>query len=256
MAKFRAWFLDGRLSRSSALPTYAVEVSTNPFVAFSAIPADSRYRFLLDEAQYFIMNFIKGPVCRGQLARRRDRGPVLGFLRGARGRRERSERRGDGAAGDQPAAPGRMGERRAAAPPVARVRRPRDEVSRGEDPPSRADARRAGQDRPRARLGRRRPQSQRRAHGVPALRQRLGRARVWWASRRRRPGSSATRSSSASTTCSSPATTCTATPGTSSRAACTWTSCAWKASSTSWSSCRRRRACRPATTGTAVRRTR
>jgi hypothetical protein len=51
-----------------ALPSYAVAVSSNPFVAFSAIPADSRYRFLLDEAQYFIMNFIKGPVCRGQLA--------------------------------------------------------------------------------------------------------------------------------------------------------------------------------------------
>ena len=42
--------------------------SSNPFVAFSAIPPDSRYRFMLDEAQYFIMNFIKGPVCRGQLA--------------------------------------------------------------------------------------------------------------------------------------------------------------------------------------------
>ena len=27
-----------------------------------------RYRFLLDEAQFFIMNFIKGPVCRGQMA--------------------------------------------------------------------------------------------------------------------------------------------------------------------------------------------
>ena len=67
MAKYRAWFLDAQF-QVDALPSYAVEVSTNPFVAFSAIPADSRYRFLLDEAQYFIMNFIKGPVCRGQLA--------------------------------------------------------------------------------------------------------------------------------------------------------------------------------------------
>jgi hypothetical protein len=67
MAKFRTWFLAAPYE-VSALPSYAVEVSSNPFVAFSAIPADSRYRFMLDEAQYFIMNFIKGPVCRGQLA--------------------------------------------------------------------------------------------------------------------------------------------------------------------------------------------
>ncbi len=67
MAKFRTWFLAPPY-QVSALPDYAIETSTNPFVAFSAIPADSRYRFMLDEAQYFIMNFIKGPVCRGQLA--------------------------------------------------------------------------------------------------------------------------------------------------------------------------------------------
>ncbi len=67
MAKFRTWFLAAPYE-VSALPSYAVEVSSNPFIAFNAIPADSRYRFMLDEAQFFIMNFIKGPVCRGQLA--------------------------------------------------------------------------------------------------------------------------------------------------------------------------------------------
>ena len=67
MAKFRAWFLAVPYE-VSALPGYALETSSNPFVAFSALPVESRYRFLLDEAQYFIMNFIKGPVCRGQIA--------------------------------------------------------------------------------------------------------------------------------------------------------------------------------------------
>jgi hypothetical protein len=67
MAKFRGWFIAAPYE-VRALPSYAVEVSTNPFVAFSAIPPDSRHRFMLDEAQFFIMNFIKGPVCRGQLA--------------------------------------------------------------------------------------------------------------------------------------------------------------------------------------------
>ena len=50
------------------LPSYQAEVAANPFIAFAAIPVQSRYRFLLDEANFFIATFIKGPVCRGQLA--------------------------------------------------------------------------------------------------------------------------------------------------------------------------------------------
>lgn len=52
----------------TALPSYHRHVTANPFVVFQAIPTYSRYRFLLDEAQFFIMAFIKGPVCRGQVA--------------------------------------------------------------------------------------------------------------------------------------------------------------------------------------------
>ncbi|MEO7854088.1 MAG: fatty acid cis/trans isomerase, partial [Rubrivivax sp.] len=43
-------------------------MASNPFVVFRDLSPDGRYRFLLDEAQYFIMNFIKGPVCRGEVA--------------------------------------------------------------------------------------------------------------------------------------------------------------------------------------------
>ena len=50
------------------LPGYQAEVAGNPFRSFRALPVESRYRFLLDEAQFTIMNFIKGPVCRGQIA--------------------------------------------------------------------------------------------------------------------------------------------------------------------------------------------
>ncbi len=50
------------------LPTYQPVVSSNPFAAFSALPLTSRYQFLLDDAQYFVSGFIKGPVCRGQAA--------------------------------------------------------------------------------------------------------------------------------------------------------------------------------------------
>ena len=48
------------------LPGY--QNSSNPFKNFASIPADARYQFLLDEAEYTIMGFIKGPVCRGQTA--------------------------------------------------------------------------------------------------------------------------------------------------------------------------------------------
>ncbi|MEJ2532579.1 MAG: fatty acid cis/trans isomerase [Halioglobus sp.] len=50
------------------LPGYTPKLAANPFRTFRAIPVASRYRFLLDEAQFTIMNFIKGPVCRGQVA--------------------------------------------------------------------------------------------------------------------------------------------------------------------------------------------
>jgi len=50
------------------LPSYAVEVASNPFLAFKDLPVKSRYRFMIDEAQFTIMGFIKGPVCRGQVA--------------------------------------------------------------------------------------------------------------------------------------------------------------------------------------------
>ena len=48
------------------LPGYDPE--SNPFKVFAAIPADLRYQFMLDEAEFTIMGFIKGPVCRGQTA--------------------------------------------------------------------------------------------------------------------------------------------------------------------------------------------
>ena len=47
---------------------YDTTLSANPFVAFMQIPARSRYQFLLDNAEYIIMTFIHGPVCKGQIA--------------------------------------------------------------------------------------------------------------------------------------------------------------------------------------------
>jgi hypothetical protein len=54
--------------RVDTLPSYSPEVGANPFAAYAALPVQSRYRFLLDDAEFFINSFIKGPVCRGQIA--------------------------------------------------------------------------------------------------------------------------------------------------------------------------------------------
>jgi len=50
------------------LPDYSPKHALNPFATFTAIPAKARYQFMLDTAQYFVMTFIRGPVCRGQVA--------------------------------------------------------------------------------------------------------------------------------------------------------------------------------------------
>ena len=67
MARIKAWFLDAPYE-VTALPSYAPEAASNPFVTFQQVPVDARYRFMLDEAQFTLMGFIKGPVCRGQTA--------------------------------------------------------------------------------------------------------------------------------------------------------------------------------------------
>ncbi|MEL0629549.1 fatty acid cis/trans isomerase [Psychromonas aquatilis] len=48
-----------------SLPDYA---DFNPFIVFKDIPTQSRYVFMLKEAYFTISGFIKGPVCRGQVA--------------------------------------------------------------------------------------------------------------------------------------------------------------------------------------------
>jgi len=50
------------------VPGYGVGSQANPFVTFAAIPAKARYQFMLENAEYFVRTFIRGPVCRGQIA--------------------------------------------------------------------------------------------------------------------------------------------------------------------------------------------
>ncbi|UTV30214.1 fatty acid cis/trans isomerase [Photobacterium atrarenae] len=67
MARFEELFFEPEYS-VSVLPGYQPEVAANPMRSFSQLPANARYRFMIDNAQNTIRGFIKGPVCRGQLA--------------------------------------------------------------------------------------------------------------------------------------------------------------------------------------------
>jgi len=67
MARLKALFIDAPYE-VGALPSYAAEVASNPFLAFQQLPVQARYRLMLEESQFTLMGFIKGPVCRGQVA--------------------------------------------------------------------------------------------------------------------------------------------------------------------------------------------
>jgi len=67
MARIKTLFYNGNW-QVHALPGYGPERRANPFETFQAIPAQARYQFMLDNAEYFVRTFIRGPVCRGQIA--------------------------------------------------------------------------------------------------------------------------------------------------------------------------------------------
>jgi hypothetical protein len=54
--------------QTDEVPGYGIQRRANPFETFSAIPAQARYQFMLDDAEYFTRTFIRGSVCRGQIA--------------------------------------------------------------------------------------------------------------------------------------------------------------------------------------------
>jgi hypothetical protein len=67
MQRYKELFFDTDYE-VTRLPSYESAIASNPIKTFAAIPVRSRYKFLLDDARFFIEGFIKGPVCRGQTA--------------------------------------------------------------------------------------------------------------------------------------------------------------------------------------------
>ncbi len=68
LQRFNELFIEPEWLQTPHLMDYDPLVSANPFYTFEQIPPRSRYQFLLDNAHYTIMTFIRGPVCRGQVA--------------------------------------------------------------------------------------------------------------------------------------------------------------------------------------------
>ena len=136
------------------------------------IPARSRYQYLLDDAQYFVMTFIRGPVCRGQVAvdviedqfwvsfldpDHDPRSPIPDFLAKTR---------------SCSSLPAEHAERFRPRRALARVRPQAAQVPGGARALLRRDRPEAPRPDARLDLGRRRPNPQRAAHRVPQLRQR------------------------------------------------------------------------------------
>ena len=67
MQNWHDWFFSDNYPVTQ-LPSYAPDVAANPMTAFDELPVKSRFKFMLDNSQNTISAFIKGPVCRGQLA--------------------------------------------------------------------------------------------------------------------------------------------------------------------------------------------
>ncbi len=68
LARYRALFLVPEWLEPPHRMPYDVALGANPFVIYAQIPPRSRYAFLLDHSEYIIRTFIRGPVCKGQVA--------------------------------------------------------------------------------------------------------------------------------------------------------------------------------------------
>ncbi len=68
LARLRSQFIDTPWLDEPHVVNYDAQRSANPFLIFAQIPPKIRYQFLLDNAHFIVMTFIRGPVCRGQVA--------------------------------------------------------------------------------------------------------------------------------------------------------------------------------------------
>jgi hypothetical protein len=68
LQRYNELFIEKKWIVKPYLATYDKNIAANAFKVFEQIPATSRYQFMLDDVHYIIMTFIRGPVCKGQVA--------------------------------------------------------------------------------------------------------------------------------------------------------------------------------------------
>ncbi len=68
LSRYTELFINTKWTEEPYIPPYDSKVSSNALKTFKQMPAKSRYQFLLDDIHYVIMNYIRGPVCKGQIA--------------------------------------------------------------------------------------------------------------------------------------------------------------------------------------------
>lgn len=68
LLRFNELFIKPKWDIKPYLASYDKSISANGLKVFEQIPAISRYEFMLDNIHYIIMTFIRGPVCKGQVA--------------------------------------------------------------------------------------------------------------------------------------------------------------------------------------------
>jgi hypothetical protein len=68
LARYRELFIEPEWEQPPHRVAFDDRAGANAFLIYAQIPPISRYRFLLDDAEYFIRTFIRGPVCKGQVA--------------------------------------------------------------------------------------------------------------------------------------------------------------------------------------------
>ncbi len=68
LARYKELFIEPKWNEKPYVVGHKHEFNDEPFRVFAQIPQSSRYKFLLDNSEYVIRTFIRGPVCKGQIA--------------------------------------------------------------------------------------------------------------------------------------------------------------------------------------------
>ena len=68
LARYHELFIDSEWLEPPHRMAFDDASGANPFLIFAQIPPRVRYQFLLDHSEYMIRTFIRGPVCKGQIA--------------------------------------------------------------------------------------------------------------------------------------------------------------------------------------------